>query len=330
MPRKEKGFSTMPNNSQNMLATLYQPLSDEQLENPYPVYALARQQQPIFYSEHLLEDAGVFVVTRYDEVLAVLSQPDLFLSKDTLRPRVPIAPQVYAELARGYPMTPFHVCSDGSNHRRFRVPLNRAFSAQRVKLLESFIRECTHALIDAFADQPPAEMISQFCYPLPLEVILHLFGIPKEDMNQCKQWCDDWVAFLSTPLSPERQVACVQSFVQFQRYLARLVSERRVRPQDHDLVTDMIQHIEPGQELLNEAELVNALGGLLVAGHETTTNFLGNGLHVLLAVPERWEALCREPATIPQTIEEILRFDTSVQIALAAVTEVSTHAGNPL
>src|SRR5947209_6991274 len=75
----------------------------------------------------------------------------------------------------------------------------------------------------------------------------------------------------------------------------------------------MIQHVEPGQEPLNEGELVNALGGLLVAGHETATNFLGNGLHVLLAVPERWEALRREPATIAQTIEEILRFDTSVQ-----------------
>jgi cytochrome P450 len=304
---------TMSGSSQIPLAALYQPLSEKQLENPYPVYALARREQPIFYSENLLEDTGVFVVTRYDDVLAVLSQPDLFLSKDTLHPRVPIFPQAYAELAKGYPITPFHVCSDGSNHRRFRTPLNRAFSARRVKQLEPFIRERAYALINAFVDRPPAEMISQFCYPLPLEVILHLFAIPQEDMSHCKQWCDDWVAFLSTPLSLERQIACIDSFVEFQHYLARLVDKRREQPKEHDLITDMIHHVEPGQKPLSEVELVNALGGLLVAGHETATNFLGNGLRILLEVPERWEALCRELGNITQTIEEILRFDTSVQ-----------------
>jgi cytochrome P450 len=292
---------------------LYQPFSDEQLADPYPIYALARQQEPVFYTEGVLPDAGVYVLTRYDDILQVLSQPDLFLSKDVIRSVSTIYPESFAELRKGYPITQRIITADGDNHRRFRMPFNKAFDPPRIKLLEPFIRECASSLIDALVDIPHAEMISQFCYPLPLQVILHLFGMPKEDMVQARHWCDDWLAFMSAPLPRERQVECAKSVAKFLNYLGNLLAERRTNPRENDLVTEVTQHVEPGLEPLSEAEQVNLLASILIAGHETTTNLLGNGLRVLLDPRERWRAICEHPEQIPQTIEEILRYDSPIQ-----------------
>ena len=306
------------------LNAIFQPLSNEQLENPYPVYTLARNQEPIFYSPQLLGDTGAWVVTRYDDTLAVIGQPEIFSSKDALRPVMTWTQETYMELMKGYPPVPMHINGDGVNHLRFRRPLNRFFSAASIKTLEPFIRARATALADAFANQYHAEMISQFAYPLPLEVILSIVGIPKEDLKDTKQWTDDWLALVSSPLPPERQVACARSLVAFQHYLANIIHERRTHPRENDIVTDMIQYVEPGQEPLNETEIVNSLGGLILAGHETTTNLIGNGLALLLEHPERWQTICARPDQIPQVVEEILRYDAPVQTFLRTTTQEVT------
>src|SRR6266699_5020952 len=115
--------------SSGSLGALYHPLHGEQLENPYPFYARARREEPIFYSDEM----QAWVVTRYNDILSILNQPDVFSSRDALRPVVRFTPAVFAELSKGYPFVTNVVDSDGAAHTRFRNAVARAFVPSRIK-----------------------------------------------------------------------------------------------------------------------------------------------------------------------------------------------------
>src|SRR5712692_11183194 len=165
---KRERSTNMVQTNEGSLGALYHPLHGEQLENPYPFYARARREEPIFFSPEL----NTWIVTRYDDVLTILNQPDIFSSKDTLRPAVKFSPAVFAELSKGYPRVPNTVDNDGKEHVRFRNAVSKAFAPKRIKQLESFIKEVATSLVDAFINDHKAEFILQFAYPLPLEVVL--------------------------------------------------------------------------------------------------------------------------------------------------------------
>src|SRR5467141_3897284 len=126
----------MAQTNEGSLGVLYHPLQGEQLENPYPFYARARKEEPIFFSP----DLDTWVVTRYDDALTILNQPDIFSSKDALRPVVKLSPAVFAELSKGYPRVPGTIESDGKQHARLRNALGKTFTPKRVKQLEPFIK----------------------------------------------------------------------------------------------------------------------------------------------------------------------------------------------
>lgn len=313
--------------STSTLGNMYQPFG-EHLENPYGFFELARKQQPIFFSPAL----SGWVVTDYSDILSIVNQPERFSSRDTLRPLVSLTPAVFAELGKGYPQVPMHINGDGKNHQRFRTPLVSALSAAQVKQMEPLVTTIATRLIDSFVNDQQAEMISQFAYPFPLEVILTLLGVRKEDMTHAKQWSDDWLALVSSQLSEERQIECARGLVALQHYFAQLIEDRKQKPQD-DLITAMITTTVSGEEPLNETELVNALGGLLVAGHETTTNLIGNGLALLLdpaTRSERWEQIRAHPDLIPVAIEEILRYDDPAQAFFRTTTQGVTIGGQTM
>jgi len=131
---------------------------------------------------------------------------------------------------------------------------------------------------------------------------------------------------MSVQLDEERQIACAQSTVAFQHYLAGPLAERREDPHD-DLVSTLLLFSTPGVDPLTENELVILLQGLILAGHESTTNMIGTGLLLLLEQPERWQMLCEHPEYIPQTIEEILRFDAPIQMFARVTTQEVTIGG---
>ena len=304
------------------LGALYHPLYGEQLENPYPFLARARREEPIFFSP----DMNAWVVTRYDDVVAILSQPDIFSSKDALRPVVSYTPAVFAELSKGYPLVPNMIDSDGQAHTRFRNAANKAFTPARIKKLEPFIREVATRLVDAFADDHQAEIISQLAYPLPLEIVLFLIGIPKEDMAMAKKLSDNLAMFISSPLAEEQQVEYARDFVTFHHYFVRLVNERRQSPKE-DLISDLLE-TPPGEKPFDDAQFANLLTSLLIAGHETTTQLIGNGLALFLEQPEeRWQVLCERPELIPQAVEEILRYDSPVHAFFRTAMQEATVGG---
>ncbi len=311
----------MAQTNESALGSLYHPLQGEQLENPYPFYARARQEEPIFFSP----DLDTWVVTRYVDVLAILNQPDIFSSKDALHPVVKLPPAVLAELRKGFPPVPGTIERDGKEHTQLRNVVARAFAPKRLKQLESFIREVATSLVDAFVHDAKAEMISQFAYPLPLEVVLFLIGVPKKDMALAKTLSDSASILFSSRLSEEQLVECARDFVRLQHSFLELLNERRSAPRE-DLMSDLLE-LSPGERPFTDAELARALTGTLVAGHETTAQLIGNGLAVLLEPRERWQTLCAHPEMIPQAIEEILRYDSPVPVFFRTTTREVTVGG---
>ena len=311
----------MSQTHEGSLGAFYHPLHGEQLENPYPFYARARKEEPIFFSP----DLNTWVVTRYDDVLSILNQPDIFSSKDALRPVVTFSPAVFAELSKGYRLVPNVVDSDGKEHTRFRNAVAQAFAPKRVKQLEPFIKEVVTSLIDAFINDHKAELISQLAYPLPLEVALFLIGVPKEDMAFTKKLSDRTSMLVNSPLPEEQQVECARDFVTFQHYFIGLVNERRSAPRE-DLISDLLE-TPAGERPFDDTQFANLLTSMVIAGHETTTQLIGNGLALLLEHPERWQTLCTHPERIPQAIEEILRYDAPVHAFFRTTTREVTVGG---
>src|SRR5205814_1400137 len=131
---------------------------------------------------------------------------------------------------------------------------------------------------------------------------------------QCKRWSDDFQAIAAMPLSLplERQIGCAKSTVALQHYFAARIAERRQQPGD-DVISHFLTIRYGNERPLSDAEIVNALMATLIAGHETTIDLLGNGLRLLLSQPEHWQRLREHPELIPNAVEEILRYDTSVQ-----------------
>jgi len=298
-PSTQSGANSCPH-----LANEYHPLTSPQLDNPYPFYMRARSEEPVFFSEEI----NAWVITRYNDIKSILLQPEIFSSKDTMRPIVKFTPEVLQVLNQGYRKVPETVNSDGINHLRFRTPLNKVFSPPRMKAMAPTVRKVVNQLIDDFINDGEAEIMTQFANMLPLEIILLLYDIPLARMDDCKRWCTDMHGLISEPLSPERQLECAQSRVAFHRYIGHMIEERR-KALGEDVISLMLTvHYDPAQPL-SEDELVRVLSATLLAGHETTAMLIGNALHLLLKRPELWQKLCEQPNIISNAIEEVLRYD---------------------
>lgn len=296
------------------LGAAFDPLA----EDPYPFYRQARQSNSIVYCPPL----DAWLVTSYKDIQSILLRPEIFSSRDTLTSPVTFYPGTLQELLGGYMPVPIVLNSDGEEHTRFRVPLTKAFAPSRIRAMEPFVRGVANKLIDTFIADGQADIVSRFAYPLALEVVLKLLGIPGQDIEQTRIWSQDWLMLMSVQLEEAHQLICAKNTVAFQKYLAKLIEERRREPQD-DLISSLLAYASEG-EPLTETELVITLQGLVLAGHESTTNMIGTGLLLLLEHPEQWQRLCAHPEYIPQTVEEILRYDAPIQMFARTTTQEVT------
>jgi cytochrome P450 len=302
------------------LGTRYQPFAGEQLEDPYAFYAIARREEPIFFSDVL----KMWIVTRYDDVRAVLKEPTLFSSKDSIKSIAPLCPEALAVLRTGVPPVPFIINTDPPEHSRFRRVINRAFSGARIQALESQICSITQSLLDALAPQGRAEVISALAFPLPLRVIACLCDIDDRHIEHLKRWGQDFLALMSSVLSPERQVAVAQSVVEYQYFLREHIARKREHLGE-DVTSELIAGSSDAP--FSEPELVHQMMGLVFAGHETTTHLIGNALYHLLREPTRWAELVAHPAAIPAAIEEVLRIEPPIPTFIRTATANTALGG---
>jgi cytochrome P450 len=296
------------------------PFQDPALRaNPYPLYAMLRSSNPVFRVPLPFEGPGVVILSRQADVESVLR--DGRVSVDRLRADVAqrfrafLPPQFLGE---GGP-TRSMLMLDGVDHTRVRGLVNKAFTPRRVAALEGRIRGIVGDLIDGVRSAGAMDLMHDLAEPLPAIVIAELLGVPAEDHRRFKQWAADLVNALGTggPLTrgPEFEAA----FEALLGYLRGVIEERRASPRE-DLISGMIAAQED-RDALSDAELLANSFLLLVAGHETTTNLVGNGVVALLRNREQWERLRADRALLPNGIEELLRYDSPVQATVRVPTE---------
>lgn len=197
--------------------------------------------------------------------------------------------------------------TDPPDHTRLRALISKAFTNKRVQALAPRIQELADQLIDGFESKGRVDLIDAFAFPLPIIVICELLGVPTEDRDKFRTWSH---AFLGVADDHSSYTQLISDFVQ---YIGEMIALRREEPRD-DLISALVHAEEEGNQL-NEQELYSMIALLIVAGHETTVNLIGNGMAALLQHPEQADLLRREPERIDAAIEEFIRYEGPVEMA---------------
>jgi len=285
----------------------FYPFMSPYLDNPYPFFARARSEEPVFYNP----DLDCWVISRYEDIKTILRDPATFSADIVTTPLQPFSADVLHMLREGgYRSTPVLSNTDPPAHTRMRQSVALAFTPRRVAVLEPYIRQLVQAHIDRFIQEGRADLVHQFTYDIPALVMFRLLGIPDEDVPVVKMGAEHRLLLMWGKPAPAEQARLARGLVAFWQYSAGLVAQRLRQPQD-DLTSDLIRVRNGDDAVLTVPEIESIVFSLLMAGHEPTTNLLSNGLRQLLAHREVWQALCQHPVRIPNAVEELLRFDTS-------------------
>ena len=300
-------MSTNPNiTSVNMV-------SPEVLECPYPYYKRVREEAPVHQTP-----LGFWAVSRYEDVLSVVRNPEHFSSLSQSNSfATPPPPEVIEISKQGYPRVNTLLSNDPPSHTQFRNLVNKAFLPKRVAQLEDSIRAIATDLLEKFVNDGKVDLVTQFAVGLPLTVIADALGVDRADMPKFKKWSDDSVAPLSGLLTPEQQIECAHSRIELQKYMVERIKEREVELRD-DLLSDLVKaRFDSGEragEGMTIPEMLDVISQLLVAGNETTTKLIAAATLMLIENPDQMAKVRADFSLIPNLIEEALRMEAPVQM----------------
>jgi cytochrome P450 len=282
---------------------VFNPLLPEFHANPYPFYRRLREADPVHHGA-----LGIWVLTRYDDVVMALRDPRFG--------REGMAEVMEARL--GVPARPANtrdmLFRDPPDHTRLRALVSRAFTPRVVEAMRPHIQEIVDGLLDRVEGARGMDVIEDLAYPLPVTVICEMLGVPTADQDVFKQWSSDIARSLDAAILPAGSDVIMRgqkAGEALREYFRSLIAVRRKQPRP-DLLSALIAAEEQGDKL-SEPELLATCSLLLIAGHETTVNLIGNGLFALLRHPDELQALADDPALIQTGVEELLRFDGPVQ-----------------
>jgi cytochrome P450 len=280
--------------------------------SPYPLYAELRDRGRV----HRDEGLGAWLVTGHAEALGMLRNPAW--SNDN-RHAAGRESWVAEREAAGVPDTAGRVMlfMDAPDHTRLRGLVSKAFTPRTVEALRPWVGALVEELLDQVADG--ADFMETVAYPLPVAVICELLGVPESDRGLFRRESARLAGTLEYRPPVSLLKAAGEAILAIAGYLFELLEERRRAPRD-DLLSLLVQAEEAGDRLLPE-ELLSTCILLLIAGHETTMNLLGNGLLALMDAPEEWGALRASPAFVPNAVEELLRYDSPVQLTVRTALE---------
>ena len=308
--------------------TGFDPFAAEVIDDPYPHYRRLRDEAPVCW----IEEDNLWMVTRYDDVAAVLRDPATFSSADgmgaLMSGRVGRR-RIDARGLFGLDMRELRVliATDPPDHTRLRRLLSRAFTPRAIAELEPHLRQVCAELVDDLltaAASGAGDLVAQLAFPFPVIVIAELLGIPPERRDDFKRWSDALVGALSGNWNPaEAQQTLAEMFM----YLADVVERRRQEP-GHDLISRLVAGADPDDpDSLSPVEITLFAVLLLVAGNETTTNLLGNGAAAFAAHPDQAALLRSQPELLGPAIEEVLRWDAPVQALFRSTTRPVNLSG---
>jgi cytochrome P450 len=292
------------------IAGRFNPFSVEFLTDPYPILREIREAAPAFYSA----DLDHWVITRYAEVRLILRAAASFSAINALEPLTELCPRAAMALSDGgYAPAPALTNLDPPRHSRQRRLANIAFTPKRVAALEPSIREVAKRFCEERFRDGEADLVRDLTWALPALVLFRVLGLPESDLIRVKEGARHRGTVIYGQPCDTEQINAAHQLASFWKYAASLVEARIQNPGD-DFISALVQARDPdGQnDPLTRREVTTIMLQMLFAGHETTTNLLGNSFRRLLADRPSWDAICRDPALIPNSVEEVLRFDSPV------------------
>ncbi len=297
----------------------YDMYSQSMKNDPYPVFDRMRQDDPVFSQPGIDGKTMIWFLTRYDDVELLLRDDHNFVrdERNALPPEQVYQPDELQVLLSNHMLN-----KDGAEHRRLRNLVSKAFTPRRVMALRPRIQSITDQLIDDVQERGQMDLIADYAFQVPTIVISELLGVPLEDRTRFKAWS---TAFVAPALDEAAQTRAAQLLQEFVSYLRELFATRRQAPQD-DLISALVRAQEAGDQL-SEPELFSTVVLLIVAGHETTVNLIGNAVLALLRDGKTRELLAQDSARMEAAVEEFLRYDSPVERALVRWAAQDTVLG---
>ena len=285
----------------------YNPLSSRLHRSPYPTYDRLRARDPVHWSKLAMS----WIITRYDDVDTVLRNPRIFSNE-----------------RNSYDTPRSLLTLDPPDHTRLRSLVSQAFTPASVQSLSERMDDIVSEILAELDFTRPFDVIESIAYPLPIIVISELLGVRPDDRQRFARWSADIARSIEPTISRNEANSVEQSRDALNQYFSNVIEERRRQPEE-DLISRLVQAEEGGEKLSNE-EMLSLLRLLLIAGNETTKNLIGNGLLALLHNPGELERLRSDPSLMESAVEEMLRFDSPVQVDLRTAVENTLVGGTEM
>jgi cytochrome P450 len=285
-------------------------VSEQFLKDPYPALRQLREEDPVHWSDAI----GGWVLTRYDDMVASFKDTEHFSNEGRLARAVEhLTPESRVKLKtfEDHYRTKGLLHSDPPDHTRLRLLVTKAFTPRTVEAMQPRIRAIANELLNQVEPAGRMDVIRDLAVTLPITVLAEIMGMPPEEKLLVKHWADALLAFQGVNNPSEKILEAAQkTLVELKLYLADLVRAKRRKP-GTDLVSQLVAAEAEGEKL-SESELINTAITLLVAGHETSTSLIGNGIYTLLHNDSQWHLLQGDLSLLPSAIEEILRYESPV------------------
>lgn len=288
----------------------FSPMHPDLLKCPYGMNQRLHREAPVYQDPA----SGIYFVSRYDDVVAMSMDHETFssvLPGGGTGSAAAADPELEAIMAEGWPNVSTMLTQDPPLQRRYRKFVDQAFSPSSLKALEPFIAKTSHELIDAFIDRGHCEFLSEFGVPLPLTVIASQLGTPLSDLPLLRKWTGAFIGNLSQQLDREGTLQAARDILEFQHYFVARMEERRQQP-ENDILSKVVNASIDGEKPLDNAECLSMLSQILVAGNETTSSALTEGIWLLIQHPEQYQIIRDDPSVenIHALVEEVLRISS--------------------
>ncbi|MBM4258651.1 MAG: cytochrome P450 [Deltaproteobacteria bacterium] len=285
----------------------YNPLSPVVQDNPYPYYKELRDNAPVAW----VESMQAYAVSRYADVDYILRNPRLFSSA------------LWNEAASGdlvvVPEAPGLLSMNPPDHTRMRKLANKGFTPSRIREMVPHVQAIAQRLLQPLKKQAEVDIVSSLAVPLPVIAIAEILGVEVERQTDFKRWSNDVVRTLNHPTDETVRAEIKQSIKEFREYIGAMIEKRRTEP-GNDLITAFVQ-AEEERQVLTSIEVLGLTVLILGAGNETTTNLIGNCVLALLDHPAEFAKVQAGQVTIPAMIEEVMRYDSAVQVIFRQATQ---------
>jgi cytochrome P450 len=301
-------------------------LDPEYRDNPHPRLDMMREKCPVSRDQAF----GVFRVMRYDDTRAVLTDRTMWRTAQRAEP----AAMILQAREASEPKELFQeggirniIFMENPDHARVRPPIQKALYS-RVAKCKGDVETIVNRILDGLDTSKPVDLMAELCVPVPVMVIAHLLGIDENRFHQFREWSEGLILSLNPMRTPEQTKAYIAGASALRDFFEEQIEARRARPHD-DLINDIIEAQDHGTQL-SDLEIRDNLIGFLVAGNLTTTDLIGNGIHLFLSNPDQLAKLKADPELMNHAVEEVLRFDPPVDGTLRVASRDLELQGCPV